>query len=463
MGFPGRLHRYIKTTEVPVDDASSAADRVLSASYIKGQLSAVDSQLAQIAIPIAAIGNPTTGVMTNLVTNGDFQATTGWTAVHSTGSVASNTYTNTGTGASALPLVQKSLGVNTVIGRKYYVRARVRVTNADCANLKVGIYHAFLWKTTDQAAPVQNEWYELVYVLTATRADEIVVSAQHQYADAATATGKVMEVQYMSCIDLTDAFGAANEPLATPMNTLMGIFTNKHFNGNAPISPVLKNLILGLANQTSGKKIRIVAGAIRNTGAGFALISDSEHEPLGIASVTNDTTKITINYDFTATRVLSLVVTPDEIMADNGIFVGASVGTSLSNIYACKNYYVNGYITKSGGANPAYAVDASLSRGVTAAAQFIDAYTMAITHENCDLPNYVNGRCWAKSGNQNCYISSYGLTSTRVKFKNDFTGADVVPADGVYVFEKQGFSKMNPNSLTYTGANFWIYGIFEVA
>lgn len=40
MAFSGRIRRELKTTEVPIDDASSAADRVLSASYIKGQLSA---------------------------------------------------------------------------------------------------------------------------------------------------------------------------------------------------------------------------------------------------------------------------------------------------------------------------------------------------------------------------------------------------------------------------------------
>ena len=49
MAFSGRIRRELKTTEVPIDDASSAADRVLSAQYVKGQLAAIDTQLAEIA------------------------------------------------------------------------------------------------------------------------------------------------------------------------------------------------------------------------------------------------------------------------------------------------------------------------------------------------------------------------------------------------------------------------------
>lgn len=45
---------------------------------------------------------------------------------------------------------------------------------------------------------------------------------------------------------------------------------------------------------------------------------------------------------------------------------------------------------------------------------------------------------------------------------SEFGGVDTVPLDGVYLFEKSGFAKMNPNNLTYAGSNFWVYGIFEV-
>lgn len=225
----------------------------------------------------------------------------------------------------------------------------------------------------------------------------------------------------------------------------------------AQINELLINSI-----RQNDKKYKFICCAIRNTGAGFVLINDSEHEPVGVASIAQDANTITLNYDFVASQVGSLVVVPDEIMAKNGIIAGASVGLALSVITVYKSYFVNAYITKSGGASPAYTINQALSFGVSAVIPYGGGDQMQITHDNYDLPNYTTGRVVAKSGNQNCYISSYGLTITMVKFKNDFTGADVIPADGVYLFEKHGFAKMNPADLTYSGSNFWIYGVMEV-
>jgi len=225
----------------------------------------------------------------------------------------------------------------------------------------------------------------------------------------------------------------------------------------AELDSLYKNMIVG----NTDKRYKIVACVIRNTGSGFELIDDSSHTPIGVTSVTNDTNEITINYDFTASKVGTLIVGCDEIMVANGMSAGASVGLALSKITAYKSYFVNGYITKSGGGIPSYVVNASLSKGVQSATAF-DSLTMEVNHDLYDLPNFTTGEAYAKSGDMNAYISSHGLSTTRVKFKNDFVGVDVIPNDGVYLFEKAGVSKMNPNDLTYTGSNFWIYGIFEV-
>lgn len=314
-----------------------------------------------------------------------------------------------------------------------------------------------------------------------------------------------------------------------------------------------------IATQNSNKKLKFIACAIRNTGSGFQLINDAEHNPIGVTSVTNDTDKIILNYDFTAKEVISLVVTPDEIMAKNGIIVGSSVGTSLSNIHVYKMMAINGYITKSGGSNPVYTVDQSLSRGVASATQF-GTDVMNVNHDLCDIPNLYVANVNSRLADMECYVSSYGTNTTRVKFKRksksaggtvsyngtvfgltnavgiqsavwdsptnslivtfkdsyknlvpqvslktdtnlkakiysydlsnvvqirfydsantlitapstemkviisaiDPGGTDVVPDDGVYLFEKTAFGKVNPNNLTYPGSNFWIYGVMEV-
>jgi hypothetical protein len=68
-----------------------------------------------------------------------------------------------------------------------------------------------------------------------------------------------------------------------------------------------------------GKKLGIVSGVIRNTGSGWDLISDSSHGNTYVDSVTNDTSKITIDYtSMGATKILSFVIVPDETYSELG-------------------------------------------------------------------------------------------------------------------------------------------------
>jgi hypothetical protein len=82
----------------------------------------------------------------------------------------------------------------------------------------------------------------------------------------------------------------------------------------------------------SGRIYRAVAGTLRKTGGSWGLLTDSGHRPLGLASVSADATKITVTYDFTATKVGALLVTPDETWAASYL-VGASVGLTTADIY----------------------------------------------------------------------------------------------------------------------------------
>lgn len=76
-----------------------------------------------------------------------------------------------------------------------------------------------------------------------------------------------------------------------------------------------------------------VMGAIRNTGNGFQVISDSEHIPVNICNVT--TTKTNVSFDFCGNAAISihtLLVVPDETYAQKGISAGASVGLNRAVI-----------------------------------------------------------------------------------------------------------------------------------
>jgi hypothetical protein len=135
---------------------------------------------------------------TNVVTNGNFaNGTTGWTSLASISSVLNNTLTNTCNGTANYGLIDHN-GV-AIIGRKYFVRARVRVNNANC--IRVAINRPEGAGTVQITTPVQNQWYIISGVVTADQA--VINRVVHIYLDTTTANGKVMEVQEVLTIDMT--------------------------------------------------------------------------------------------------------------------------------------------------------------------------------------------------------------------------------------------------------------------
>ena len=87
-----------------------------------------------------------------------------------------------------------------------------------------------------------------------------------------------------------------------------------------------------LAPRAPGVQYRVVAGALRKSGGTWSLISDEGHVPSNIVSVTDRGTDLRIEYGFTASKVVSLVATPDETYAVQGYSFGASVGLSGATI-----------------------------------------------------------------------------------------------------------------------------------
>jgi hypothetical protein len=169
--------------------------------------------------------------LTNLVTNGDFSnGTTGWTAAHGTAVASDNTYIITGNGTQAYSYVTQLISAPTV-GRKYAITLRVRVTNSDCTTIKWR-FGLSTYSTSEIIAPTINEWYQKTYVFTADSTYDTIMLVD-RYTDAAAANGKVMEVQYVSCVDLTAAFGAGNEPTQTEFESWINTQSNSWFDTTA--------------------------------------------------------------------------------------------------------------------------------------------------------------------------------------------------------------------------------------
>lgn len=178
----------------------------------------------------------------NSVLSGDFADGTKWgTPQGGTLSVANNTGTNTADGTTAYSsITQSGAHLAFASGKKLYLSAKVRVTNSVCQSIYLDIRTTSLQTAKILANPAINQWYVLNGMITSSGDNGAAsyVRALQNYADAATAAGKVMEVQYFNVIDLTAAFGAGKEPTLAEMDRLMERYPNRCLDGVKPIQTI---------------------------------------------------------------------------------------------------------------------------------------------------------------------------------------------------------------------------------
>jgi hypothetical protein len=224
------------------------------------------------------------------------------------------------------------------------------------------------------------------------------------------------------------------------------------FTSNPP--PYKKEMSLDDVINQTGKKIKVVACVIRNDGTGWKQIIGS-HTPLHLLSVTNDTSKISVHYDFTAKNVISFVACPDEMMSADSYFMGSSVGTSQADISLYQNKTIGGYISYNGsswsssGAND-NGISASFSGGI-----------LTITHPPV---TGVKASIVSRDGTYIPCLGALGSTTTQVIFK-DYAGATINTQDAnmkVYFERSSSANVVDPNTYVNAGGNIWCYGIFEV-
>ena len=175
------------------------------------------------------LGSGVVKVLTNLVANGNFVNTTGWSSYVSNNSASSNTLTNTATGVDRFPSLSQALAAPT-IGRKYALTVRVRVTNSNATS--ISYRYGLAASVVLQASPVANTWYQKTIIITCDNT-YATLAIYHIYATNAAANGKVMEVQYVSCVDLTAAFGAGNEPTQEEYAAWINTQSNSWFDTTA--------------------------------------------------------------------------------------------------------------------------------------------------------------------------------------------------------------------------------------
>jgi hypothetical protein len=166
--------------------------------------------------------NPTT--VTNLCPNSDFSdGTTGWTPIAASLSVSDGELHVTADGTAVCGYVYRQ-DLDTVdVSHIYYVRAKVRVTDAVCT--KFDMYYdgstaetATVVKTI--TTPAQDTEYTMSVATTPPEdsTGDFKFAIRNVYASAEVATDKVMIMDNVIALDLTAIFGAGSEPTATVMD-----------------------------------------------------------------------------------------------------------------------------------------------------------------------------------------------------------------------------------------------------
>lgn len=96
-------------------------------------------------------------------------------------------------------------------------------------------------------------------------------------------------------------------------------------------------LVLGFAPTVTAPAepgIATVSGTIRwESPTSWMVLDDAGHTPTGIASVELLRDRVRVHYDFRASKVSSLQVTPDDAFAAASVRVGASVGFTYTDVF----------------------------------------------------------------------------------------------------------------------------------
>ena len=184
--------------------------------------------------------------LTNLITNGDFNDLTGWSASFATLSVSSNLLSITSDGTSVtMTRAAHDLSLNPSSGHMLFYSGWIQAANDEATGLIIylrdGLSGTLYGRDYDgsgaQRHPDENEWYYLTAIVTVgTLSNNLRFVAESYFPSSGDPTGNVTKVKKAFCVDLTEAFGAGNEPTLLQMQRIMTKYTNCWFDGTKSVN-----------------------------------------------------------------------------------------------------------------------------------------------------------------------------------------------------------------------------------
>lgn len=175
--------------------------------------------------------------MRNEIVNGDFsQGTTGWSSLHGSLTVVdSQTVQVTGSGGAYEPAIYRNLAHPPGAGEKIYAKYRVRSIDDGCTELRMIAGNVSKPSGIAVTNPTKDTWYEIATIVNASGSYGLM-TMYAVYPTSAEALGKRSEYRLVTAINLTQVFGAGNEPTKAQMDALLAIYPNSWFDGTVNLA-----------------------------------------------------------------------------------------------------------------------------------------------------------------------------------------------------------------------------------
>ena len=157
----------------------------------------------------------------NQLSNGDFSdGITGWLLSRASIVAVNNVGSATGNGTSANARIGKVTDIYYDASKKVYASAIARVNNSNATGIRFIVgregMSAYDHHYTLQGTPLANQWYNFGMIFNFVDSYHVGYKYSFQFAqyynDAATASGKVLDIKNVVALDLTTIYGSGNEP-----------------------------------------------------------------------------------------------------------------------------------------------------------------------------------------------------------------------------------------------------------
>lgn len=190
-------------------------------------------------------------------------------------------------------------------------------------------------------------------------------------------------------------------------------------------------------------------------------IDGSGHRPLNVQSISSDTSKITLTYDTSSwganIEPCSFTVTPDEELASQNLFAGASVGTNFAYIYLKKYAGVTDYIYYNGSSWVSYRSRYSLSWN--SSGHYLKCTRLLVDNK---IGMVAYPQLTPRSTPVMPVIAEVAVDYLKIQFYDSSGNLMTSPSTDMKVLvSDMGFAEIvNPHTCEDLYGNLWILGLF---